>query len=109
MASQQEVAQLFPAMAERFVPEKAQGVDAVIQFELAGDNGGLYWLKINDGSCTAGEGQIDNARATFKAAADDWYNIATGQSNPMQAFMTGKLKVAGDMGLAMKMQQMFAM
>ena len=44
---------------------------------------------------------------TVKASADDWHAVATGQLNAMQAFMTGKLKILGDMGLAMKMQTIF--
>ena len=44
---------------------------------------------------------------TLKANADDWFAVATGQTNAMQAFMTGKLKILGDMGLAMKIQTMF--
>ena len=44
MASSEEIASIFPQMAENFIPEKAEGVDATIQFELSGDNGGNFWL-----------------------------------------------------------------
>ncbi len=108
MASSDEVKGLFPAMAERLIPERAAGVNTTILFDLSGDNGGLYWLKIADGAATAGEGDVPDAAMTVKASADDWFAVATGQMNAMQAFMTGKLKILGDMGLAMKMQTMFA-
>lgn len=108
MATSEEVKGLFPAMVERFVPEKAEGIAANIQFDLAGDNGGLFWLKLVGGTVEHGEGQIDNPAMTVKASADDWYAVATGQLNAMQAFMTGKLKVLGDMSLAMRLQTMFA-
>ncbi|GIL12496.1 MAG: hypothetical protein DWB42_00230 [Chloroflexi bacterium] len=108
MATREEIAQIFPTMAnERFVPSKAEGVNAIIQFNLSGENGGLYWLKIVEGVCTAGEGQAENPKMTLKAAADDWHAVSTGKINAMQAFMSGKLKIEGDMGLAMKMQTMF--
>ena len=55
MATSQEVAQIFPTMAERLIPSKAEGVNATIQFNLTGDNGGLYWLRIADGKCEAGQ------------------------------------------------------
>lgn len=109
MATSAEVSGIFSAMAERFKPEKAEGVDAVIQFDLSGENGGQYWVKVGNGQCTTGEGQADNPKMTIKAAADDWYSIATGKLNAMQAFMGGKMKIQGDMGLAMKMQGMFGM
>jgi putative sterol carrier protein len=108
MATQQEVADIFDAMVTRFIPEKAEGVNAVIQFNLSGDNGGLFWLKVAEGACESGAGQADSPKMTLKAAADDWYAVSTGQMNAMQAFMSGKIKIEGDMGMAMKLQTMFA-
>lgn len=108
MATAQEVRSLFPAMVERFLPDKAVGLSATIAFDLSGDNGGLFWITVMDGAADTGEGDVANASMTVKANADDWHAVATGQMNAMQAFMTGKLKILGDMGLAMKMQTMFA-
>lgn len=108
MASIEEVAGIFPAMATRFIPAKAEGVNAVIQFNLSGDNGGLYWLKIADGKCESGQGAAESPKMTLKASADDWFAVSTGKMNAMQAFMSGKLKIEGDMSIAMKLQTMFA-
>jgi putative sterol carrier protein len=108
MASQTEIAGIFPVMATRFIPAKAEGVNAVIQFNLSGENGGLFWLNIHDGVCEAGQGQAENPKMTLKAAADDWYAVSTGKMGAMQAFMSGKIKIEGDMGMAMKLQTMFA-
>jgi putative sterol carrier protein len=108
MATTQEIAEIFPAMVSRFIPAKADGVNAMIQFNLSGENGGFYWLRIVDGQCESGEGQIENPKMTLKALADDWYAVSTGKMNAMQAFMSGKLKIEGDMGIAMKLQTMFA-
>jgi putative sterol carrier protein len=46
---------------------------------------------------------------TNRFRGDDWFNIATGKLNVMQAFMAGKLKVQGDMALGMKLQPMFGL
>jgi putative sterol carrier protein len=108
MATSQEIAQIFPTMVQRFLPEKAQGVNAVIQFNLSGDNGGLYWMRIADGKCEAGQGAAENPKMTLKAAADDYLAVTSGKLNPTQAVFTGKLKIEGDMSLAMKMTTMFA-
>ncbi len=108
MATADEVSGIFLAMVERFLPEKATGVDAIILFDLSGDNGGQFWIKVADGSAETGVGEVGNPAMTLKASADDWFAVASGQMNPMQAFMTGKVKILGDMGLAMKMQTMFA-
>ncbi len=94
-------------MVEGFVAEKAQGLDAILQFDLSGDDGGQFYLEINDGEITKTEGIHENPNMTLKASSDDYYNVATGQLNPMQAFMSGKIKIQGDMSMAMKMQSMF--
>ena len=108
MASAEDVQGLFPAMVDRFLPDKAGDMNATILFDLSGDNGGFFWIKIADGAATAGAGEVSDPAMTVKASADDWFAVATGQMNAMQAFMTGKLKILGDMGLAMKMQTIFA-
>ena len=108
MATTDEVKGIFPVMVDRFVPEKALGMNATILFDLSGENGGFFWIKIEDGVAETGVGEVAQPAMTLKAAADDWYAVSTGEMNPMQAFMTGKIKILGDMGLAMKMQTMFA-
>lgn len=107
MATKEEINGIFPAMMDSFRADKATGVDAMIQFDLSGDNGGKYWVKISDGETSHGQGEVE-ADMTVKAAADDFFDIANGSSNPMQAFMMGKIKV-DDMGLGMKMIQIFDM
>ncbi|MDX2160588.1 MAG: SCP2 sterol-binding domain-containing protein [bacterium] len=101
--SRDEIAKLFPAMVGRFDPAKAEGINATIQFDLSGENGGLWWLKIADGKAESGEGAAEGAKMTLKAAADDFVSMMSGSLNPMQAFMMGKIKVMGDTGLALKL------
>ncbi|MDZ4763918.1 MAG: SCP2 sterol-binding domain-containing protein [Chloroflexota bacterium] len=101
--SKEDIANIFPQMVERFDASKADGVDATIQFDLSGDSGGLYWLRINGSGAEAGQGAIDAARMTILASADDFGAMMTGGLNPMQAFMTGKIKIKGDTGLALKL------
>ena len=107
MATKEEIHSIFPTMMDNFQADKAQGVNTTIQFDLSGDNGGMYWLKVDDGTVSHGEGDVE-ANMTVKAAADDFYAIATGETNPMQAFMMGKIKL-DDMGLGMKMISWFGM
>ena len=107
MATSEEIAQIFPEMAQRLIPQKAEGVDAVIQFNLSGDNGGLFWLRVANGKCEAGEGAADQPKMTLKATADDYYAVVMGEINHTQAVFSGKLKIEGDMGLALKLVTMF--
>lgn len=107
MATAEEVRNLFPEMAASLIAGKADGIDATILFDLSGDNGGQFWIKLADGAAESGEGAVEGAAMTLKASADDWFAVSTGEMNPMQAFMTGKIKILGDMSLAMRMQTMF--
>ena len=107
MATAEEVRSLFPTLAASLIPGKADGIDATILFDLSGDNGGQFWIKLADGTAESGEGAVEGPAMTLKASADDWFAVSAGQMNPMQAFMTGKIKILGDMSLAMRMQTMF--
>lgn len=108
MSTNEEITALFPVMMERFRPEKAEGVDATIQFELSGDSGGTYWVKIADKACEYGEGDVAEPDMVFKAADEDFKSLIEGNMNPVQAFMMGKIKV-NNMDLGMKMVNIFQM
>jgi putative sterol carrier protein len=103
MASTQQVAELFQGIVSRFDVSKAAGINAAIQFDLQGDGGGMHWLKITDDNIQHGEGAVDSPKMTLKASADDFAGMLTGEVNPMQAFMTGRIKIQGDTGLALKL------
>ncbi len=103
MASREDIGNLFPTMVSRFDPQKAAGINATIQFDLSGDNGGQYWLRLGEGGASYGEGQAENPKMTLRASADDFHSMLSGGMNPMQAFMTGKIKIQGDTNLALKL------
>jgi putative sterol carrier protein len=107
MATVAEIQSLFDELPSKFRPEKADGVDSTIAFDLSGENGGTFWAKISNGTCETGTGSVENPAMTVSATADDFYKVAKGETNAMQAFMAGKLKIKGDMGLAMKMTGFF--
>ena len=107
-ATREEVAAIFPEIVKRFDPSKAAGLNATIQFDLSGDNGGSYWLRFANDKAESGEGKADDAKMTLKSSADDFANMMAGKLNPMQAFMTGKIKIQGDTGLAMKLMPLMS-
>jgi putative sterol carrier protein len=100
--------QIVEAMPQFLIPEKAGSTKATIVFDLSGDQGGKWWVKIHDGVAESGKGDpADPPNLTLLADANDWVRIMTGQQDPTAAFMQGKLKIKGDMGLAIKMQSLF--
>ena len=101
------IGSLMEKLPDFFLPEKAQGVDAVIQFSLSGDGGGDWFVTIKDGSLKVDSGKAESSKLTIAAAAQDMLDIFTGKLNAMAAFSGGKLKLSGDLGLSMKLMNFF--
>ena len=100
----ENVKQIFDEMPAGFNAEGAGDWAATIQFDISGDRGGQYVVKIGDGKCEVTEGTSDDASSTIIATDETWIGVYDGSVNPMSAFMTGKLKVKGNMGDVMKLQ-----
>ena len=98
---------LMSKMPGAFLPEKAPGLDAVIQFKFTGAEAGDWYASIKDGKVEVKEGTHEAPKMTLTADSNDYIKIFTGELDGMQAFMQGKIKLAGDLNLAMKLTQMF--
>ena len=70
------------------------------------DGAGTWNVDVDDGKVTVTEDGGD-AETTISASAETFTKIASGEQNPTAAYMSGKLKVKGDMGQAMKLQKLF--
>jgi putative sterol carrier protein len=103
------VKETFDAMPGRFRADKASGTTAVIQYDVSGDGGGTWHAVIKDGKCTVNSGTAPTPNLTLSIAGQDWLDMLSGKQSGQMLFMSGKLKVKGDMGLAMKLGSMFSM
>jgi putative sterol carrier protein len=102
------IPELMEKMPIAFVSEKAQGVDAVILFNFTGPEAGEWTAVIKDGKCTIEHGSPSNPpKLTLTVDSSDYLKLVVGELDGMRAFMQGKLKLAGDMSLAMKLMGMF--
>ena len=90
-----------------FQPDKAAGIDAVVQFNISGAQGGDYVATIRDQKLSVAPGVVPSPRLTLGANSQDILNMFNGRLNPMQAYMQGKVQVRGDMGLAMRLADVF--
>ncbi len=97
------IPELLEEYKKRFLPEKADGVDTVIQLSLSGEGGGEYHLIVRDKTLRYAEGRHENPAVTLSCSAENWIKISTGEANAMMLMMTGKLKVSGSMGVALKL------
>jgi putative sterol carrier protein len=80
----------------------------VYQFNLIGDDAGDWYVSVQDGGVEVVQGNADLAGVTITMQAADFKALAEGTLNPMSAFMSGKLSVAGDMSLALKLQTLIS-
>ena len=101
MASARE---FFEGLEGRVDPSKTAGMTNSYVFEI--DGAGTWRVDVVDGKVSVAEGDGD-ADATIAASEDTFEQIASGDLNATTAYMTGKLKVHGDMGAAMKLQKLF--
>ena len=99
--------EIFDQMAANVNPDAAKGMNSTIQFNLSGDNGGQWYVAVKDGKAEVSKGTAPSANMTLSMTAADYVDMIMGKLNGQMAFMSGKLKIAGDMGLAMKMQTLF--
>jgi putative sterol carrier protein len=96
--------EFFESLESRIDSTKAAGLTASYRFEI--DGAGTWLVDVDDGKVSVSENGGD-ADTTISASADTFMKIANGEQNPTSAYMSGKLKVKGDMGQAMKLQKLF--
>ena len=95
-------------LKESITKEKAESIGGSFQFEISGDDGGSWYIDLTKDDNFVNEGKIDNPTCTVSISDEDWVGIIEGTVNAQMAFMSGKLKVAGDMGLALKLQTLLS-
>jgi putative sterol carrier protein len=96
--------EFFEGLEGRLDPAKTAGMTNSYVFDI--DGAGTWRVDVNDGNVSVQEGEGD-ADATISASDDTFQQIASGDLNATTAYMTGKLKVSGDMGAAMKLSRLF--
>jgi putative sterol carrier protein len=107
MAAPASCKEAFDLMPSSFNKEAAKGLDAVYQFDLSGDGGGKWYVTVKNETCDVKEGTHASPNITISMASQDYLDMVAGKANGQMLFMTGKLRIAGDLGLALRMQSLF--
>jgi putative sterol carrier protein len=98
------VQEFFEGLPGRVTPDRIEGMNNTYVFDIEG--AGTWTVAIADGAIDVRDGAED-ADCTFSATSENFERIISGEQNPTTAYMTGKLKIKGDMGAAMKLQKLF--
>jgi len=101
------VQQIMEHLPEAFVAEKAAGINAIIQCRFTGAEAGDWAILIKDKQCSVEPGMKEKPQLTLTMDSQDYKDMVTGKLNPMTAFMQGKIKLNGDISLAMKFTNLF--
>jgi putative sterol carrier protein len=96
--------EFFESLPSRVDPARTAGVNKSYIFDIEG--AGVWKVDVTDAGVEVTEGGGD-ADVTIHASEETFRAIAEGNQNPTTAFMTGKLKIDGDMSAAMKLQKLF--
>lgn len=90
-------------------PELAKDINAIVHFNITGDNGGTWTVDLTKSEDWVSEGANGSPKMTISCSNDDFVKIRQKQLNPQMAAMQGKLKFKPmDMGLAMKLAKLLA-
>lgn len=101
------VKEIFEKMPSAFKPEAAKGVDSVFQYDITGEGGGQWSVIVKDQTCEVKEGMHPSPAVTLTMDSATFLAMQSKQLNGMQAYMSGKLKVTGNIMLAQTFGQLF--
>jgi putative sterol carrier protein len=100
----ESVREFFTTLPSRVDAGKTAGMNSSYVFEIEG--AGTWTVRVSDSGVTVDEGD-SGGDCTIVTQADTFERIVRGEQNPTAAYMSGKLRIKGDMGAALKLQQLF--
>ena len=98
------VSEFFEKLPSRVEPGKTAGMNNSYVFAI--DGAGTWTVRVSDGGVTVEDGDT-GGDCTIAASAETFEKVMKGEQNPTASYMSGKLKIKGDMGAAMKLQKLF--
>jgi putative sterol carrier protein len=102
--------EIFKRMEEHFDPQKAAGVEAVVDWKITGrEDGGhdRYQAVIRGGACKVARDGGEAPRITFEVPAPSFMRLASGNALGAALYLSGQLRIEGDLALALTMENLF--
>jgi putative sterol carrier protein len=101
------VSEYFNTLDTRFQPAQAAGLDLVFQWNLTGDDGGVWHAVVKDGAMALHQGEHSTPSVQITISTDNYVKLINGKLKGPMAVMTRKLKVKGNVMMAKKMDEIF--
>lgn len=103
------VEETFKVVKNSLSDDIVKATQAIYKFELSGEDGGTWFLDLKNKSGNAGYGEPpDQADVVMNMSTDDFVKMFSGALKPTMAFMSGKLKIKGNMALAIKLEKLMS-
>lgn len=100
----ESVPQTLAWLRARFWPDAVRDLRATYQVELTGEGGGIFWLRVDGGQLSAGEGRTPRPDALYQMAARDFFDVLATRANPELLYMEDRIRVEGSMSLALELR-----
>jgi putative sterol carrier protein len=97
--------EFFDTLPEKVDPDQIREIDNSYLFDIAGE--GRWLVDVRSGTLTVTPGWEGDADATIATSGEVFDRLVAGTQNPMTAYMTGKLKISGDLSVALKLKSLF--
>lgn len=101
------IKEFFKQLPSKLDAEAAEDVDVVYQFDLSGAQGGQYIVTIREGACQVKEGRHEDPHVILSMAGEDCVKVLNGELSGPAAAMSGRIRISGDIGLAMQLRMLF--
>ena len=92
-------------LSNKFKPEKAAGINVTVQVNITGPNGGDWVVTIKNQQLKVEEGTHPSPTLELKIAETDYMDLVNGKMSGEKAFITGRLRFKGNIGLALKLRE----
>jgi putative sterol carrier protein len=92
-------------LPNKFKPEKAAGINVIVQVNITGPNGGDWVVTIKNQQLKVEEGTHPSPTLELKMAETDYMDLVNGKMSGEKAFITGRLRFKGNIGLALKLRE----
>jgi putative sterol carrier protein len=98
---------LMNRMQGAFLADNAKGIDTVVQFDITGENGGKWVVTIQNQECKVFQGTTPNPKLSLISDEQTVLAIFTGKLDGVKAYMQGRVRMVGDLSLALKLTKLF--
>ena len=99
--------EIFNQMSDAFQPQIAGSAEMQLQFSLSGNQGGDWKVEIGNGTCQVSQDRLENPLATIHMRDQDFIGVFSGKLNAVAAFMSGKIRIDGDVTAIMNLLSFF--